>query len=67
MVTSVQLTMLPSRICLKGVLRTPFILSTYDGNFDIQEEKFYTIGVMYYFVINTTVLPWKIEKAIKVR
>jgi len=59
--------MLPSKlVCLKGVLITPFILSTHYGNYDVQEETFYKIGVMYYFQLSQEVFPWKIVKAIKV-
>lgn len=51
---------------MKGVLVTPFILSTYYGNYDVQEETFYKQGELYYFKINQNVYPWKIVYAIKV-
>jgi len=52
-------------ITLKGVLVTPFILSTYKGNYDIQRETFYELNREYYFLIDTSVYPWCIVKAIK--
>lgn len=53
-------------ICLKGVLKTPFILATHEGNYDISKETFYPLNVYYYFQLDTTVWPWKIIKAIKI-
>lgn len=52
-------------ICLKGVLVTPFILSTKEGNFDVQKDTFHSIGEVYYFQLDTYVYPWKIINAIK--
>ena len=49
-------------ICLKGVLVTPSILSTSQGNYDVQKDTFHTIGKIYYFLLDTYVYPWKILK-----
>ena len=54
-------------ITLRGVLVTPRILATSQGNYDVQEETFYSIGVMYYFQLDQSVYPWRIVKAIQVR
>ena len=54
-------------ITLKGVLVTPFILSTAEGNYDVQEETFYKLNETYYFQLDINVYPWCIVKAIKVR
>lgn len=53
--------------CLKGVLLTPFIIGTNNGNYDVQKETFYTINTLYYFLIDTSIYPWKIVRGIKVR
>lgn len=59
--------MLPSNIgCLKGVLITPFILATNNGNYDVQKETFYSLNQLYYFQLNMSVYPYKIIKAIKI-
>jgi hypothetical protein len=52
-------------ICLKGVLMTPFILSTEQGNYDVEKESFYQLGETYYFQLDTNVWPWRIIKAVK--
>ena len=54
-------------ITLKGVLITPFILSTLNGNYDVERETFYKLNQTYYFLIDLGVYPWRIVKAIKVR
>ena len=54
-------------ICLKGVLVTPFILSTAEGNYDVEKETFYHLNETYYFQLYQGVYPWRILKAIKVR
>lgn len=54
-------------ITLKGVLVTPFILSTENGNYDVEKETFYKLNETYYFQLDLNVYPWRIVKAIKVR
>lgn len=54
-------------ITLKGVLITPFILSTLSGNYDVERETFYELNKTYYFLLDQSVYPWRIVKAIKVR
>lgn len=54
--------------CVKGVLITPFILSTDNyGNIDVQKETFYKSGDVYYFQLDCTVWPYRIVKAIRER
>lgn len=53
-------------ISLKGVLITPTLLLSDEGYFCIRRENFYTLGKQYYFLIDNTVFPWRIEKALKV-
>lgn len=52
-------------VCLKGVLVTPFILSTEHGNYDVEEEKFYNLGETYYYQLDTDVYPYRIIKGIR--
>lgn len=54
-------------IVLKGVLVTPFILSTSNGNFDVQKETFYELNKEYYFQLDMNVYPYQIVKGIKIR
>lgn len=54
-------------IVLKGVLVTPFILSTPKGDYDVQKETFYELNQEYYFQLDQNVYPWRIIKAVKVR
>lgn len=54
-------------IVLKGVLVTPFILSTLKGDYDVQKETFYELNQEYYFQLDQNVYPWRIIKAVKVR
>jgi len=54
-------------VTLKGVLVTPFVLSTSKGDYDVQEETFYELNQEYYFQLDQDVYPWRIVKAVKVR
>ena len=54
-------------ITLRGVLVTPFILSTSTGNYDVEQETFYKLNETYYFQLDQSVYPWRIVKGIKVR
>lgn len=58
---------MPQLITLKGVLVTPFILSTATGNYDVERETFYRLNRTYYFLLDLSVYPWRIIKGIKVR
>lgn len=51
-------------ICLKGVLITPFILSTKEGNHEVQKNTFYEGN--FYFQLDTSVYPWKIVNAVRI-
>lgn len=54
-------------ITLKGVLVTPYVLSTSKGDYDVEKETFYELNEEYFFLLDQNVYPWRIIKAIKVR
>lgn len=56
-----------SLITLKGVLVTPYVLSTSKGDYDVEKETFYEFNEEYFFLLDQNVYPWRIIKAIKVR
>jgi hypothetical protein len=56
-----------SLITLKGVLVTPYVLSTSKGDYDVEKETFYELNKEYFFLLDQNVYPWRIIKAIKVR